>query len=173
MTWVNAGCGTHRAPEPWVNTDVWENEDTHPDVLVTSEDPFPFPKGSIERVMLGHVLEHIPLDDMPWFLCCLESALEPGGEILVVCPDVFRTLNLWKQGTEPWFMVESVIEHAAYPGTTEWPGALHQWNANERRIVEMLEVAGFEQVTALASPPEGWPVVGWADWQCCVSAVRT
>lgn len=172
MMWLNVGCGTHRAPAPWLNTDIVESDSTNPDLVVTPEDPFPFPAETVQRAMLGHVMEHVPLADMPGFLSELFYVLEPGAEILVVGPDVYRTIKLWAEKREPWFLVESVLEHAAYPGTTDWPGALHHWNCHEERVVEMLGLAGFDQVKALASPPDGWPVVGWAEWQCCVSAVR-
>lgn len=172
LLWINVGCGWWRAPDPWINTDVWENDDTHPDIVVSAENPFPFPPKSVERAMLGHVLEHIPLPRVPTFLAELSDVLAPGAEVLVVCPDVYRTIRRWHDGAENWALVTSVLEHAAYPGTTDWPEALHAWNCHEARLVEMMQLSGFDQVTALSSPPDGWPVVGWADWQCCVSAIR-
>lgn len=169
MTYLNIGCGTHRAPSPWLNVDVHHDELHRPDLLTDPTEPFPFDDGSAERIYLGHVLEHVKLDDLPYFLHEARRTLADDGELLAVGPDVYRTLRLWREGSEPWEMVCSVMEHAAYPGTTDWPQALHQWNCHEERVVEMLSYAGFEP-TQLDSPPEGWPVVQWSAWQFCVIA---
>src|SRR5215471_2064517 len=55
--WLNVGCGTHRAPEPWVNVDVIDNDEVHPDVIRQPGEPMPFADGSAARVFAGHVLE--------------------------------------------------------------------------------------------------------------------
>lgn len=169
MRYLNVGCGQHRAPSPWLNLDVHHDELHRPDLITDPLEPFPFEDGTADRIYLGHVLEHVKLDDIPWFLNEAKRTLADGGELLAVGPDVFRVIEGWKAGREPWELVQSALEHADYPGTTDWPQAQHQWNCHEARVVEMLERSGFDAVP-LESPPEGWPVVQWSAWQFCIQA---
>lgn len=168
---INCGCGTHYA-EGWLNTDTRTNEDTHPDLIVTVADPLPFPNCSAGRIYLGHVLEHVVWNDAERFLFDVHRTLDRGGELLITGPDTYRTLEQWRDGQLPWLLVQSVLEHAQVPSTTDWPEASHQWNCREDRVVELLLATGFVDIEPHTDPPAGWPVVNWASWQCCVSARR-
>lgn len=180
MTWVNVGCGPHRAAEPWVNLDCHQDEKVCPDILVDADRPLAsFDDGTVERIYLGHVLEHTPWPALPAFLEDLRRALAPGGEMMVVGPDVYRTIRGWRDGAESWDLVESVLEadehYATNVGRTDWPNARHWWCCHEQRVVDALTVAGFARVTAVpVTGPAltGWPVVGFAPWQCAVRAHR-
>lgn len=181
MTWLNIGCGTHNAPAPWVNVDCVEKPDVHPDVIAPVGEPLPFPDGSAEKVFAGHVLEHVPWPETLAFVHDLKRILAAGGELLVVGPDVLRTIERYKLNLEPVWMVHTVLEyHDRNPGfeTSDWPQARHWWNCWEARVVDLLEQCGFASVEALP-PPEGvewetpmppWPIVGAAPWQCFVLA---
>lgn len=170
MTWLNVGCGTHKAPAPWVNTDTRETDNTHPDVIVEAGDRFPFDDGSCDRVLLSHVLEHVPWSAIPAFLVQVRRVLD--GELLVVGPDVYRTIRRWRKGLEPWELVASVLEHAAAPEHDNgWPEALHHWNCHEERVVTILELAGFTNIRSVDPVAiEGWPVVAPAAWQFALTA---
>jgi SAM-dependent methyltransferase len=168
--WLNVGCGTHRAPKPWWNVDVHEGDDVWPDQVVEAGEPLPFDDGSCERVLASHVLEHVPWEDVPAFVTDLGRVLAPGGELLVVGPDVYKTLWAWRRGLEPWHIVEAVLEHQNYPADmAAWPGAPHHWNCHTARVIEVLKRAELGEVLA-ADEDEAylatWPVVGWnARWQ--------
>lgn len=175
---VNVGCGPFPAPAPWVNTDVIEEPDTgtRPDIVVTWDDPLPFPDGTLDAVYCGHVLEHVPWADVDGFLALVRAKLAPGGEIMVVGPDVVRTLQRWRDGDDPWELVESVLEHelSFQTAPVQWANARHHWNCREDRVVAALGRAGFEQVAALPVTPDalaGWPVVAFTQHQCAVRAV--
>lgn len=174
--WLNVGCGTHNAPAPWWNVDVMANEVTHPDDVVP-RGPLPYDDDTIGRVYLGHLVEHVPWGTpLLEVLVDVRRVMKPGAELLVVSPDVDRTLERWKADLEPWHMVESNMEHARGRADIdgEWPEARHWWNCTEARVVMILQAAGFLDVRAVAVPgPEldGWPVVGPALWQCAALAV--
>jgi len=182
--WLNIGCGTWRAPEPWINVDVVDNDEVHPDVLREPGEPLPFGDGTASKVFAGHVFEHMAWPELPAFLIDLARVLEPGGELLVVGPDVFRAIRRWKDGGEPWEIVTTVLEHTYNHGfetVDQWPNARHWWNCEETRLVTLLEGSGlFGSVKVLDPPPHpidrdgipGWPVVGFAPWQCAVMATR-
>src|SRR5690606_17814756 len=74
--WLNVGCGTHRAPAPWVNIDVVDQGDTRPDVVVPAGTPLPYEAGTVERVYLGHVLEHVPWPNVAGFLAEIRRVLD-------------------------------------------------------------------------------------------------
>lgn len=169
MSWVCVGSGTHNAPPPWVNLDTHRGGDTQPDIVVTADDPIPDTLWPCERVLLSHVLEHIKLDDLPAFFAHLRAALTPDSEVLILGPDVYRTLERWRQGLEPWNLVQSVLEHAEYPGTTDWPEACHHWNSHGQRLLEMLKLEGF-QAEPLDWAPDDWPSWHYAGWQTAILA---
>jgi hypothetical protein len=190
MSWLNVGCGPHRAPAPWVNLDVHVGDGIQPDVQVA--DPmFPladYPDGGVDRVYLGHVLEHVQWDRLPLFLADIVRALCPGGELVAVGPDVFRVIEQWRDGREPWQLVESALEtpwpYASPEADGEtwavgagWSEARHHWNSYEARVVWALrQVPELADVEPLPLTPTGplasWPVVAYTQWQCAARAVR-
>lgn len=171
MAWINVGCGTHRAPDPWVNLDHHDGDGVHPDVITTPGEPLPYGNGTCERVMLSHVLEHIPWETLPAFLTDVRRVA--CGEILVVGPDLYRTIEAWHQGKLPWSLVGSVMEHKDYPDDMAgWPGAPHHWNCHESRVAAVLDRVGFSVVPVLDDALlREWPVVGWSRlWQFALIA---
>lgn len=144
---LNAGCGTHYA-QGWVNCDVWSSPDTKPDVLVEVGQPYPFPDNHFDAVYLGHVIEHIDWRDVPAFIADMRRVAKPGAPILVVGPDVYKTLQRWKEDKEPWEMVISTMEHQEHnyqpeADTAFWDGATHHWNCHHARVWDMLTSLGF------------------------------
>lgn len=181
--WLNIGCGTHRAPDPWVNVDVVDNDEVHPDVLRDPDGPLPFDDGTAERVFAGHVFEHMAWPVVPEFLADIRRVLAPGGELLIVGPDVIRAIRRWRDGDEPWEIVLTVLEHVhnyGFETFEQWPNARHWWNCHEERMFRVVEQSGmFGTVERLSPPTEvvwdgwlpPWPVVGIAPWQFAVRAV--
>lgn len=187
MNLLNAGCGTHYA-KGWVNCDVWEEGDTRPDVRVTPGEPYPFPDDHFDAVYLGHVIEHVAWPDVPGFLLDMNRVAKPGAPILIVGPDVMRTIELWHQGRQPWTMVLATIEHQDsnyQPGREDevWLGAAHHWNCHHDRVVTLLRDVGFpdpvDMFDQIPNNPLGkswddpvdklrWPVVGKHEWQFAV-----
>lgn len=184
MNLLNAGCGTHYA-KGWVNTDVWSSDTTKPDVVVAPGEAYPFEDNYFDGVFLGHVLEHIPWPEVPAFLDDISRVTKPGAPILVVGPDVYKTIQRWKEGQEPWWMVESVLEHQDRNWQPEregewWDGAHHHWNCHEARVEKLLNGMGFTNITNVYNdiPNDAngkswfdavtnitWPVVGKYYWQ--------
>jgi hypothetical protein len=178
--WLNVGCGTHRAPEPWWNVDtvLIDGEDVPrkdrvvPDQVIDPSGPLPFDDGSCDRVFLGHVLEHVPWEAVPRFL--LDVRRVASAEVLIVGPDVYRCIESYRQGREPWSTLQSCLEHKDYPDDmAAWPGAPHHWNCHEARVIEALNRTGWHAVPVLDDALLGsWPVVGFTRrWQFAVLAV--
>jgi hypothetical protein len=180
MKGLNVGCGPFRADlEGWVNTDVVHLPgDVEPDVVVTPDEPLPFDDGTFDRIYMGHVLEHVPWDKVVPFLQLVSSKLSDDGVVMVVGPDVNRSLRMWNDGTETLEHVLGVLEDDGHyqHHTADWFGARHCWNAYEGRVVRALEQAGFVDVKPLEivrkADFEGWPVVSHSAYQCAVRAVK-
>ncbi len=186
---LNAGCGTHYATG-WTNVDVWVDDQTMPDVVSVSGEPYPFEDNTASAVYLGHVIEHMPWPNVPAFLNDMFRVAEPGAPVLIVGPDVLRTIQLWHAGAEPWYMVESTMEHQGLnfqPGREDkvWVEAAHHWNCHEARVAALLESMGISftsysdlisndpSAKTWADPRTGitWPVVGKHHWQFALMAV--
>ena len=188
MNALNVGCGTHYA-EGWVNTDVWVSDTTRPDVQVDPDGRYPFPDATFDALYLGHVLEHMEWSNIPGFLDEMERLAAPRAWMLVVGPDVFRTIRRWRAGKEPWEMVAMTMEHADMNyqpdrETEEWQGSHHYWNCHADRLGKLLSGWDAEDISDdipdnftesdpacrrwWDDPVSGvrWPVVDKAPWQC-------
>jgi SAM-dependent methyltransferase len=159
---INVGCGPFYR-EGWTNLDT--EPSVHPDV-VGSILALPFDAASATAVYCGHVLEHVPLQDIPAALAEVHRVLEPGGKLCVVGPDFTRIC----QDTP-----ENEIEWVIY-GSKRWAGDFHQWACCESLVERFLTAAGFLDVIArpIIDPDLGeWSIPGTAyPWQCVVLATR-
>ena len=178
VTHLNIGCGPYLAPDPWFNVDVIDNDEVKPDQVVSEDVSYTATFPYVERIYLGHVLEHIDWDDCAALVDDLFDALKPnGGELLVVGPDVFKAIELYRRGKLGWGTLVGCLEHQHemhMVGGEYWRGATHKWNCEEKRVMELLIEAGFTQVIAHDAGDQAlneWPVVARSHFQCFVRAI--
>jgi SAM-dependent methyltransferase len=184
---LNAGCGTWYA-QGWTNVDIWEDDNTKPDIVAEAGKPYPFEDNEFDAVYLGHVLEHIDWHGVEPFLRDINRVAKPGAPILITGPDVLKTIQLWADGKEPWHMVLSTMEHQDinYQPAREhewWDGATHHWNCHHDRLVSILQAVGFndpqDYYERIPNNPSQkwwiddtdsieWPVVGKHHWQLAI-----
>jgi predicted SAM-dependent methyltransferase len=120
---LHIGCGPCHLPG-WINLDI------HPAPLATNVLwGLPFVDGSVSRVFLSHLLEHLfyPNDVLP-FLAELQRVLAPGGRIRVVVPDIEQCLRAYAGNDDEFFRERR--EH--------WPGG----DASSTRLEHFLAYAG-------------------------------
>ena len=182
MKLLNAGCGTHYA-DGWVNTDVWQNHETRPDVLLKIGEPYPFEDNTFDAVLMSHVLEHIAWPEVSAFLKDMSRVAKPGAPMLIVCPDAYKAIKMWHEGNLPWWLVEAVLEHQHVKpddigDNPWWDNAPHHWNAHEKRVETLLKDLKFVDIeNVINDMPKGdswvdkyipeltWHTIGKDDWQ--------
>lgn len=158
---LNLGCGEFRA-SGWINVDGVTNKDVRPDVVADITEGLPFDSEAFERVYMGHVLEHLTLDDqVPALMREVYRVLAPGGEMLAVGPDIHRARKTGDLG-----LIKAVIG-----GEGRWPGDQHHWLCEEALMVEAVFNAGFTDAQPVAmgtirQTHPGWPLVSDVGWQC-------
>jgi SAM-dependent methyltransferase len=78
---LNVGCG-HYHMDGWINCDLVKADDV--DMVFDCTQRWPFPDGSVEEVLMSHILEHLP----KWEDAIKEVArvLMPGGTLTIRVP---------------------------------------------------------------------------------------
>jgi predicted SAM-dependent methyltransferase len=82
---VELGARTTRR-EGWIPTDVWWRARYHLDATR----PWPFPPRSVSHVYADNMIEHVPIDGARALFRHAVGAMQPGGRIRLVTPDVER-----------------------------------------------------------------------------------
>lgn len=166
---VNLGCGPHHA-DGWLNVDV--APEVEPDLCADVLTGLPIEDGAAEAVYLGHVLEHVPWDQVPVFLAEVARIVAPDGRVMVVGPDVDRALDLVLAGTADRDLLTTTWEsdQAFMVESEPWDQARHAWNCSEDRVARAMDAAGFDRVLSFtraigALEGQGWPLVSGVAWQ--------
>ena len=173
--YLNIGCGPHRAPAPWWNTDVVRDDrsGTWPDEITKPLQNYG--ARSCHRIYMGHVLEHVPWVDVRAFLLFHMKQLVRNGELAIVGPDVLRMIQQWRDQQVPWDLVLSGLEDSTpQDDLGDWKQARHWWNCHEQRVVAVMASVGFANVEAvdIGALSGDWPVVGRDSWQMAVVGRR-
>lgn len=179
MKRLNIGCGSFSA-HGWHNIDVIETAEIRPDEIVEHGK---IPAGPWGRIYCGHVLEHMPWAEVPAWLAYLADHLAPDGQIMIVGPDIPRSLLAWHAGVLPWSWVAGALEDSAshQVSSEQWDEARHHWNCSESRIVEAAELAGLRAIPqgvlddgslTPSIAADGWPLVSRQPGQCAVLVTR-
>lgn len=156
---LHVGCGP-------CHLDGWINLDIHPAPLATNVLwGLPFVDGSVRRVFLSHLLEHLfyPNDVLP-FLGELHRILVPGGRIRVIVPDIGQCIEAY-QGNDAIFFAERrkhwgagdgqptrLEDFLAYAGAGPDPATIfeaHKFGYDFETLSRALVRAGFVDIEQL------------------------
>jgi hypothetical protein len=178
---LNIGCGPHYA-EGWVNVDVDRNvrADLHIDPDEASIGHVPGIVELVDRVYLGHVIEHVRWEWVPRFLSNLYNLVAPGGEMCIVTPDCRRAFEMTGHFTWHQFLAlteddEHHQEHAT--PTDVGPSLRHQWMAYEDRVLRVIGDSWLGAVSDIRAYdpeelPEPWPIVSRVPWQSAIVVAK-
>ncbi len=95
----------------------------------------PYPDGSADAIELYHVIEHLPRHDLPVALGEWNRVLRPGGKLIIECPDFDVAVKEYVTGNEK--RLDNIF------GLQRFPGDVHFFGYNFRRLKTLLEDAGF------------------------------
>ena len=157
---LNLGCGPFRAPRGWLNIDHPASEfaeDIDADIYTLIQD-LPFKDDTVDKIYAGHVLEHIPLEEVPDTLLELMRVLAPDGTLMVVGPDMDRIEAI---DHEAW------LDEAMRVDNDGPPGIHHRWVPTAANTLALMENAGFFSVTETPLQlitEKGWPLVAYTPW---------
>lgn len=158
---LNLGSGNHYAPG-WTNVDLFEED--HPDIVASIYD-LPIETGSVERVYVGHLMEHLPWATIPRALAEVRRVCKPRAEIMVVGPDLSKAVLTG----QPRWLLDIIVAPEVWDGT----GRGHAWTSTELLTMIALADGLLEDIEAVSVesvvPPE-WPNPVQAPWQLAVHA---
>ena len=153
---LHIGCGPGHLPG-WINIDV------HPaplslNVLLG----LPVPDGSVRRVFISHMLEHLFFPrDVTSLLAELRRAMAPGGLLRIVVPDIEQCIKAYvandrcfyagRRETWDWWPENAtrLEDFLAYAGAGAEPAYLfeaHKYGYDFETLAKVLGEAGFERV---------------------------
>jgi len=93
---VNLGCGRFKL-DGFVNVDV--NEDLQPDVVAFAQDYMEtLPDDSVDLVYMGHMIEHITVQEGKELLDVIRQKLLDGGELIITLPDATKAMAMYFRG---------------------------------------------------------------------------
>jgi len=180
---VNVGCGKFRAPPPWINTDVVRIPGViEPDIVVRDAEACTllrqFHGRSVQKLYLGHVLEHLQWEHAQDYLRKLRPLLKVDAQILAVGPDVLLAIERFASGADPleevqWVLESDVPYQAGTETADEWDEARHKWNCYGDRLERLFRIAGFSAVSQVPvdeALAQEWPITSLVPRQCGVLA---
>lgn len=165
MLRVNVGCGEFPAAG-WLNIDC-----THPaaDVHHDVTTGLPHLDEPVERIYAGHVLEHLPVEDLVGVLIAWRThpAVTSGTTLAVVGPDCDAADHLLGEGR-----ILPDTHRGALHGAGRWAGDVHLWRSTEATTIRLLREAGWipAPATDWELREQQWPIVAVVDWQFAVTA---
>lgn len=159
---VNLGCGNHRAPAPWVNIDQYEGPGVYPD-LIADAAALPFADNSVERMYVGHLLEHLEWDsELSETLAEIRRVL--SGVVCFVGPDLDRAEA--SDDPDVRILIPSIRD-----GNDRWPGDRHLWESTASKTLEAVrDVFPGAIELDLGAAAERFPVVAVTEWQFAIEA---
>jgi predicted SAM-dependent methyltransferase len=141
----------------WLATDLIPK--SRHSVYLDATEPFPFPDGSVDRILCEHMIEHVPAEAGAGLLAECHRVLAPGGRLRLATPDLRNVLSLGepelddrRQRYVEWSNAEFGAEEAGAVTVInrlfrEWG---HQFLYDEDTLGEALATAGFVDVRRMS-----------------------
>lgn len=167
---LSIGCGRTLLPG-WIGLDRRGGAGVYRCDLRRS---LPFADRSVDVILIEHVLEHFPLDDLPTMLADYHRVLRPGGVIRVVSPEASLVADLINAVRSEQSDQQALLDQEMY----RWPTGPMQLMSSANRLSHqygehksllcadmmrvLLEEAGFADIvtasadtsTHLIDPPQ-------------------
>ncbi len=164
---LNLGCGDRYA-DGWTNVDH-AGLPYRKDQEVDLSGPLPWPDATVDAAYCGHLLEHLTMPQCVLLLARLWHCMRPGGELLIVGPDLDMARQMQDEG------VLDVPMDGLLHGAHRWPGDEHQWESRPAPVRNMLHLTGWVNIREIpiGDVEQRWPVADRGPrWQFAVYATR-
>lgn len=136
---LHLGCGEKRM-DGYINVDMRKTPAVD---LLLDVSRLPFPDNSASRVETYHLIEHMPRNQALSALREWLRVLEPGGKLVIECPDFDSAAREYLAGNAQ--RLDSIY------GLQRFPGDTHFFGYNFSRLKEALEAAGGRMVLLKAA----------------------
>ena len=140
---VDLGCGGNKK-EGHVGVDLLEGEGI--DIACDVTNGMPFADGEVEEIFSSHFLEHIPKKAVRPLLKECYRVLQPGGQLILVVPDLIWVLEkfLSMPENQKWgFPVDTIF------GNQIHEGEFHKTGFSKWLLKVLLEEAGFKVIVCM------------------------
>jgi predicted SAM-dependent methyltransferase len=131
---LHLGCGDQHYSE-YINIDFRKTTATD---LVCDIRKLPYPDNSVEIIENYHVIEHLGRHELLEALKEWHRVLQPGGKIIIECPDFDQDIKEYIQGNEK--RLDSIF------GLQRFPGDSHLFGYNFNRLKNILTESGFTDI---------------------------
>jgi len=145
---LHLGCGEQHF-DGYVNIDWRKTSATD---LVLDITKLPYPDNSIEQIESYHVIEHLPRHNLQPALRDWHRVLNPGGKLIIECPDFDEIAKLYLAGNEK--QLDGIF------GLQRFEGDYHLFGYNKTRLSTILERAGFANIEN--KPPQDYHSIEWS-----------
>jgi predicted SAM-dependent methyltransferase len=156
----------HYKPDGYLTVDIDPNN--HPDILSDAAALDAIPSGSVDEIMAGHVLEHIPYPRSFAALGEWARVLKVGGTLKVGVPDLKLLCSMIMRGVSVYQAIGLMYGTRRVSNQYE----AHHWGYTREMLVEMFTVLGLGQFGSWNSPlhdaSNGW-MWGEADDRIAIS----
>lgn len=159
---LNIGCGESRR-RGYIGVDARPDKGT--DVVAQAWDLSYWPPASISEIYCRHTLEHLDPCDARKTLTAWRDALQPGGLVHVIVPDlIFHARQLLGEVTswnnDPARNFEHAIK-SLYGWRAEYRGGddedAHRWGYTEASLTTLLKDVGFVNILRVNAGEDSEP----------------
>ncbi len=153
---LNLGCG-----EVIINRRGWKNYDAYPLQGVEQQDIQHLPEhdGTVDRIVMSHVLEHLENPDTVLKECY--RVLKPGGALIIAVPD--------NDKRKEWigFHMATLDERKDREHLED-----HHTDYTSRTLVDAVYKSSPWTIVSLTSAKKYWELPSKADWQLVAEVVK-
>lgn len=114
-----------------------------------------FDFGTVDAIRCIHTLEHLPQWDIMPTLQYWHKLLKPGGELLIVVPDMGRMAEQYADAELP-FEVFAAVTYVSGFRTKQGPQEEHRWGWDVDTLANDLLKAGFRSPEMATDYPAAW-----------------
>lgn len=149
---LNLGCGDRYA-EGWINVDH-AGCPHRKDLTLDLTGDLPWKPQTVNSIYMGHLLEHLTVEQCFSLLGKLRVCIVPHGQLMVVGPDLVTAQRMAEEGT-----LDVTLDSLKH-GASRWPGDEHQWECTAVAVASLLMESGWNEVNphAIGSVNAFWPV---------------